>query len=362
MELLRTLTRVIIGWYSPHVPEGWLPLVVGLTYLFLTALLASFVFSWSWNHIWGIEGRLASRIEKRLISERPRDEWMGSQALRSVAHARLFSGVAELSAHLGGRIVRWPFPRFIRPLQVARPLAVLTAGVVTTLSWPNADLRDFWVDAFAMSTSDQAWNVARAYLPVALVLIAVGLALPRSPIVDRVRARDEAAKDANRLLAELSSATGSLYYSSSQWASELVRSTPAIVDERVRSVSGQRCSYAGRRLSPSRPPYLRSNTADSGSLVEDIAQVQEVLKKIDKAGLAFVATRLASSTEPFIWIAEINWHKHKGKERLFGEYFDPDELEKVVGKRLRQGDYRDATDPLDLERLERDASGLEKFL
>ncbi|REF30034.1 hypothetical protein [Calidifontibacter indicus] len=96
--------------------------------------------------------------------------------------------------------------------------------------------------------------------------------------------------------------------------------------------------------------------------MEDIAQVQEVLKKIDKAGLAFVATRLASSTEPFIWLAEINWHKHKGKERLFGEYFVPDELEKVVGKRLRQGDYRDATDPLDLERLERDASGLEKFL
>jgi hypothetical protein len=103
------------------------------------------------------------------------------------------------------------------PSRALRPLSIGLAVATTAWTWPTSGVRDALSDALHWGVSPDLWDAVRRYLPLGLVVVAALLLLPRSPLVDRVRARDEAAKDANRLLAELAGRTAKLYYSASRW-------------------------------------------------------------------------------------------------------------------------------------------------
>lgn len=317
------------------------PVAVCLIYLMLTALLASVPTSIARWRILGAEHRLVGRY-RNLPDDRRDQDVREDLSLRAIGNLRRLVATERLGRWFGGEAVRWsPSRVWVHPGRALRLLPIVLAASVTTWSWPTPEVAERLRGLLHWISTDVRWDGAAKYLALTLLVIAALMALPRTSILDLVRARDEAAKDANRLLTELGGQTSKLYYSATLWAGELGNCSAALVDGRVDEISAHNYCYIRPEVKPARwlGGLPRGGAVlDSSTYEADLDSVQHVLERIQDLGLSHVAVRLASGAAVFLDAAEA--HLVRRGMRLSDLYATPDTVERTLRNVLDEPDFR----------------------
>lgn len=134
----------------------------------------------------------------------------------------------------------------------------------------------------------------RADVPAFIFLIAVAAIVSRTPLIDRIRARDEAAKDANRLLTRLAPELANLARSTRALAEQWSPDGCVLVDALARARTGGEFIWTDLGLEPGRldrvdgpTPWLdEAHAADAKEYRADRDTVNDLLNKIRADGLA----------------------------------------------------------------------------
>ncbi len=246
------------------------------------------------------------------------EETLESLVGRVLVEMLLLERVRALLSFFGGRLLTESLTQFVlRPREALRLGALGVGAIMAWTTWPHSDVwmpTDLW-DALARSGPD--WDALRVALPVIVLAIGVAVVLPRAPLLDRIRARDEAAKDANRMLAKWSYGAFQLGDAARARAYEVHRNAAALVDRRLQSLHPA-LSYSSDGLvddrqhdvpvlAPFRPGSGRALSLEDGALVRALQNLQARSDEIREAGLADVARALVPSVWPFIVRAEVDW-------------------------------------------------------
>lgn len=207
------------------------------------------------------------------------------------------------------------------------------AAGITFAGWPDAV-------AARSEVSTLARHAARTLheflgLPVAAIVLLVGVAtlMPRTPIVDHIRARDEAAKTANAQLAELAAGMQALYYGAYDWRGSLLRDRSLYVRSMVETYTcGERIWSMGSVESPasgfSVMTALERPNAASPRFTEAYDRVHEQRRRLQASGVAFVAWRLSGRATSYLQIAGIHWYGVPRDGDLSETYHPPCAIEK----------------------------------
>ncbi len=158
------------------------------------------------------------------------------------------------------------------------------------------------------------WDDLRGALPIAIVLVGLVVVGSRTPLLDRIRARDEAAKDANRLLARWSFAAAELASIARERGRDVHRLSSVIVDGRCAALVPT-LSYSMGTLSDSRDGDgfrgravpIATELADTTALSSAMEQAETLNEEIRRQGLRYVAWNLIPSVTPFIHRAGVDW-------------------------------------------------------
>lgn len=137
------------------------------------------------------------------------------------------------------------------------------------------------------------------YTLVALVLVALIVAT-RSPLVDRVRARDEAAKDANRLLAQLYGRLSEVQRCAAIYTSLIEKNRAVVVADAVEKASNgvYTWTYGGGLALTGlfRPNLLEGWFSNEANRLEEACkELSDHLAGYRRVGLHTVASRLTSA-------------------------------------------------------------------
>jgi hypothetical protein len=223
--------------------------------------------------------------------------------------------IEALLAVFGGRlIVLSPMEISLNVRQLSRVGVLAGAVSAALLTWPaHARWRpeEWW-------TTYVDWNAVRLALPVIIVIIVfVGIVVvvPRAPLLDRIRARDEAAKDANRLLARWSYAASRLSGVLQRRALELHDLAPQLVSDRLGKLHAA-LGYVGGQLTDARDDgtYRTVAVRRHPLMVRDalvVAPARQPLRALNadicEAGLGDVARGLIPSVWPFVMASGEYW-------------------------------------------------------
>lgn len=208
-------------------------------------------------------------------------------------YARLLDVSERMLAQFGSRF-RGEFPS-----NVVRPIPLLIAVWLTQRRAPFPAAA---VDAVSGRSRDTVEWLSHptyiGYLPVILLGLAVVAVLGRSPLIDLVRARDEAAKDANRLLAELLGSLIDLLSCLDDYTDHLESTRVSRVDSFVRRLSHDRFRWTGAGVIPGGVeiagpldefPISASSNTHLSKVVETVADLDRRIKRL---GLRSVAWRM----------------------------------------------------------------------
>jgi hypothetical protein len=141
------------------------------------------------------------------------------------------------------------------------------------------------------------------YVLVALIIVAM-IVVTRSPLVDRVRARDEAAKDANRLLAQLFGKLSDVERNASKYLDLVEKDRTRLVSDAVLKATSGHFTWAHRtglepddsRRSRTFSDQLRGQETEM--LDRTCKELSDHLAEYYRNGLHTVASRL---TFPVFW-------------------------------------------------------------
>ena len=145
---------------------------------------------------------------------------------------------------------------------------------------------------------------------VAVIILAVST---RSPLVDRIRARDEAAKDANRLLAQLYGRLYDVTLSAYEYVKVVEETRTAIVDNDCTKATGKLYSWTyGGGLKPhshnvwdNAPECSFDEEADN--LDRACRELSDHLAEYRQNGLHAVANRLTKAVDSSLWQCSIRF-------------------------------------------------------
>jgi hypothetical protein len=182
------------------------------------------------------------------------------------------------------------------------PLVIVTTTIVL-LTRPVRDQ-----SARAEQALDDAWSALTMpdtgrLLPVALIVLGLLVVARRGPLIDDIRARDDAARDANRLLGELQGQLLRVLYAMYDWRRQLDDARWGMVSRWVDEASSGTYQW---RLSGGIEPASRRRLMSLGPRVEEAwetdryaeldrlcEELATLMAKITDAGLHSVAIRLA---------------------------------------------------------------------
>ena len=219
--------------------------------------------------------------------------------------------------------------------QLTRPAAAILAAVILMQERPLLGARQA-VRNILGSTSEliDSGSLSRAF-PILLFIFGVSVTLVRSSrILDGIRARDEAAKDANRLLLELCGALLRAHYGLHSWTRWLTLNRTSIVSEWVRRASGSTYEWDSRggvrKIIRFRYAHLSTdsclNVPEGNEIDAQIDQIAQIGRRIDGAGLALVCNRITQPvTRQLAFMGLNSWHRCE-PERLRPWFAAPSEL------------------------------------
>jgi hypothetical protein len=184
----------------------------------------------------------------------------------------------------------------LRILLLAGAIVVVMDGRVATLKHKLLQLRN----AFPWHSIAE-W-IREWYVLVALIIV-VMIVVTRSPLVDRVRARDEAAKDANRLLAQLFGKLSDVERNARKYLDLVEEDRTRLVSNAVLKATGGHFTWAHRTgLAPaswhSRIVSVQLRGQETEMLDRTCKELSDHLAEYYSNGLHTVAFRL---TRPVFW-------------------------------------------------------------
>ncbi|MEK6345121.1 MAG: hypothetical protein V4737_14975 [Curtobacterium sp.] len=217
-----------------------------------------------------------------------------------------------LLAVFGGRfIVASPFEISLSIREALRAGALVVGVVCALVTWPVTESwrpESWWV-------ASVNWDSIRLALPLLVLAIGVVMVVPRAPLLDRIRARDEAAKDANRLLARWSYAASRYSDVLSRQARELHSMAAGLVNERLAEFHPS-LGYFGGHLTDERDGEERGHeiarrrrTSNVGAQTRqpELDALRALNVEILVAGLGDVARALIPSAWPFVVASGEHW-------------------------------------------------------
>ncbi|WP_280463170.1 hypothetical protein [Nocardia carnea] len=187
--------------------------------------------------------------------------------------------------------------------------AVVALAVVFWVR-PSAELEEFLRQSWSSAVQGLLGSASVTRLwPIALFGITILVVVIRqSAVIDNIRARDEAAKDANRLLAELCGALLRTEYQLLLWSRWLKWQTESpLIQVRVERFTDGAYSWTEGRLQPSEdaPRDATGPEAELDRYQTELAatldDVTEVCRKITASGLTTVCLRM---TNPIRYASE----------------------------------------------------------
>lgn len=276
--------------------------------------------------------RHESRVGDSPIGAIPADmitRWAKLEFRRAQAWTR-----ARMAAEsLGG----WAFQgrRWPRLPAAVTPFTLLLAVGVTYAGWPDASERR----STGAGLVSRIGDVLQGFLglPIAaVVLVIVALALiPRTPLVDHIRARDEAAKTANAQLAQLAGSMAALYYGASLWGAVVERNRSIYVREMVRNYTHGTRIWSGGVVSS--PDTLRQSLSSRWcaqeppqEFIDAYARVREQRLLLQQTGVEMVAWRLSGRALNSLKLAGIHWYGLPTDLDMRRVYHPPEEIEKFL--------------------------------
>lgn len=184
----------------------------------------------------------------------------------------------------------------LRILLLAGAIVVVMDRHVATLEHKLLQLRA------ALPWHSIAEWIREWYVLVALIIVAM-IVVTRSPLVDRVRARDEAAKDANRLLAQLFGKLSDVESNAREYLNLVEKDRTWLVSDAVLKATGGHFTWAHR--TGLAPDSRRSRTVSDQLRGQETEMLDRTCKELSdhlaqyyRNGLHTVASRL---TFPVFW-------------------------------------------------------------
>lgn len=219
---------------------------------------------------------------------------MGFWVWLEFIQGRVYSTVSAVLRRLGGGFYGPSLSTALTPvvLCVATVLTLANRPFAGQGAWLEETVRDAW----AATTSPAAGRL----LAPGILLLALALFARSTPVVDHIRARDEAAKDANRLLGELHGVLERISTELGELRDDLDGNRWRLVSEWVREATGGRYSWqvpAGLCRGDERS-YLWTNYSHSmwyfegDALDKSVSDLEALEKRFQTAGLEAVAERL----------------------------------------------------------------------
>ncbi|WP_144801710.1 hypothetical protein [Curtobacterium sp. BH-2-1-1] len=332
-QMLTWITTLVLE-RSTALPQTVSLGLTAVVWASVVAVLSSVPASLARSTLYDTERRLDRRYRRLFDREHG---FVSSTSAARVANRALYeASLLERSVSVldrfGGHVVFWPHA--VRPFQVFR-LGALCAGVVLAViswpaewSWQPGDVWDQW------SALMPRWDDVKLALPIVLVLLGLFAVSSRTPLLDRIRARDEAAKDANRLLARWAFGAAELWEVALRRAEDVHRLSGVIVDERCRTlIPGT--SYSRGIVVDLRDGgdivtwhRLGKELRDPQSLEESMERLRDLNEEIRRAGLRYVAWNLVPSATSFIHRSGFDWLYSSPQSRSHA-YLDDDGLRRM---------------------------------
>jgi hypothetical protein len=202
----------------------------------------------------------------------------------------------------------------LRILILAAIIVFIRHGHVLTLTFALNYLREIrqWVSEWFALVS----------LGAVVVIVAA-----RSPLVDRIRARDEAAKDANRLLAQLFGKLSDLEHAATDYIALVERSRTVLISAATLKVAGGRYAwthYSGLEA----PSWYHENQSDrelrerQQRLDEASEALSDHLAQFRLNGLHTVARRLTLSIFNSLFECGVDFYGTEGIQYLRSRLLD----------------------------------------
>ena len=305
----------------------------------------------------------AVRDMRYVATRREESKWKRAQRLQNFAPAgqlRLWGWMGYVkdrlieTTHRIFRMFGGTFTYVGRPSDALRPTVIVLAAAAVLWVRP---IKNQGITARRAATT--AWQkmgdvTPSRLLPLLVLAIGVLIVVRPTPLIDRIRARDEAAKDANRLLSELYGGLTRLAYALGDWLDYLKRERTRLLVEWVEQVTDQEYTWRFRggleligdswRHSPT-----RSEHGDVSSEMETaISAITDIDQSLRDKGLTRVALRLTYRVSlSIIRLGLMSPYPIRDASRLHSAFYSPSNLERVqrnaamvnaVGVRRRDDD------------------------
>jgi hypothetical protein len=192
------------------------------------------------------------------------------------------------------------FPRYPNLRTALRPAVIVLATVTTLVNRPLPHQQ-----AWAQEAASNAWRwvtspVPARLFPFAALLLGVLLLVRSTPLVDHIRARDEAAKEANRLLGQLYARLERLSLALDFWQEEFANHREQMLETWVNNVTAGRYiwHYGGGVMASDTPDWYPTSRWESHydpePLLQALADLTTIEDSVQDSGFERVAIRLTS--------------------------------------------------------------------
>lgn len=212
-------------------------------------------------------------------------------ASREFAQHRLLDVAFSMTRFFGGAFANVP------TISAAlRPGVLILASVCVFVGRPLPHQVEWSEDRVAEAAELLTDPAASRLLPFAVLLVALMLISRRTPLIDHIRARDEAAKDANRLLAQLYGRLDVLDHAIYDWRTYLERQRPRMLMVWVENATGGEYGWrhdGGIYKRHSSSDIMQDSMDPNAEIVDKaLAGVLETEDRLRDAGLTHVAVSL----------------------------------------------------------------------
>jgi hypothetical protein len=303
------------------------------------------------------------QVKRRLARAKRLQDFRSETELRWVATAeygqqRLLSSIYTFTGYFGANFARIP-----RLGAALRPLVIVGAAVAVLWIRPmhqQDSLRSFASRLWRETTSITATRI----LPLAVLLLGIVIVTRPSSLIDVIRARDEAAKDANRLLAELNGRLGRLEVAIYHWREYLVRSRYSMLRKWVdhSSDGDYTWDYAGgvSRMSPEHLHRYWSDFPDETTRHEEelaaiIHEISALKNLISDKGLYLVILRQTARVSASMAKLALGTDYRRDEDHFRRSFRTPDHVDRFLRDQEQHVSRRPIgeRDELDLKRYEK---------
>lgn len=323
-----------VDFWLRHSPPGAVAgaVVVWVVTTLAIALVASVVRTFAARRVFSREFHLHRRVDEwhgRSSSDNERQptpipgEVLERWAFVEFRQASIWSRVGSTAERFGG----WAFPSHSLPNlpSALTPYTALVATGITYFGWPDEAIARAAAWALAQRTESKFQEFLG--LPIAAIVLLMTLVtlMPRTPIVDHIRARDDAARTANAHLAELTASMLAFAYSAYDWRISLMRDRRLYVRQMVEKYTDGERSWSGSSVCDPAPGFsvlthLGHPEAPDPSFAEAYDRMSEQRRRLQASGVELVAWRLSGRSLAYLRIAGIYWSGVPEEHDLSGAY------------------------------------------